>query len=74
MLLKLECVKELPGELVRRPDLIPEVWGGTQGSAFLTSPQVMSILLPHGRILNITAWPQPSISQALHLFPEFTAG
>ena len=48
VLLKLECVKELPGDLVRRPDLIPEVWGGTQGSAFLTSPQEMSILLLHG--------------------------
>ena len=48
MLLKLECMKELPGDLVRRPDMIPEVWGGTQGSAFLTSPQEMSILLLHG--------------------------
>ena len=25
-------------------------------------------------ILNITSWPQSSISQALHLFLEFTAG
>ena len=48
MLLKLEYTKELPGDLVRRPDLIPEVWGGTQGSTFLTRPQIMSILLLYG--------------------------
>ena len=56
-----------------------QIWFQRSGVAprvlhFLQVPRKCQFYCFMDHILNITSWPQPSISQALHLFPEFTAG
>lgn len=55
-----------------------QIWFQRSGVAprvlhFLQVPRKCQFYCFMDHILNITSWPQPSISQALHLFPEFTA-
>lgn len=77
MSLKLRHTHESPEELVTRQILIQEVWGGTSDSAFLTSAQVMPMLLVYEQYFS---WPifyhigldQYSVSQSviLQIFVE----
>lgn len=55
-----------------------QIWFQKSGVAprvlhFLQVPRKCQFYCFMDHILNITSWPQPSVSQALHLFPEFTA-